>query len=226
MRTLPNDVVFTMIGARRPSASSGARASHSRRGSGGGGAASRLRCSSARGLPLEERQGDSPLGPLPPWLNPTRPLVGALEATGGTLGAALRDPATLLGTLRISASGASFFYTLAYSLIVLVFGIRRVRRRIRPTSPCRRGRSPPSRSCPSFSCPRSSCPGWGTTAGSTGRPEGSGRRALPRGGLRPRARVLASVRPRPRLAPQRLQLGSHPQPLWGWLASGSPRRSS
>jgi polyferredoxin len=50
----------------------------------------------------------------------------------GGLASALRDPATLLGTLRLSASGPSFFYTLGYSLIVLVFGIRRMRRRGTP----------------------------------------------------------------------------------------------
>jgi NosR/NirI family transcriptional regulator, nitrous oxide reductase regulator len=62
------------------------------------------------------------LGKLPAWLNPD-------PARGW---AALADPATLLGTLRLSASGPSFFYTLAYSLVVLVFGIRRIRRRATP----------------------------------------------------------------------------------------------
>ncbi len=54
-------------------------------------------------------------GKLPDWLNP-RPdeWWAALAAAGGSLGAALQDPATLLGTLTISASGPSFYYTLAY----------------------------------------------------------------------------------------------------------------
>ncbi len=73
------------------------------------------------------------LGKLPAWLDPDPAgWWSALEATGGALGAALRDPATLLGTLRISASGRGFFYTLAYSLLVVVFGIRRIRRRRTP----------------------------------------------------------------------------------------------
>ncbi|MDH3216336.1 MAG: NAD(P)-binding domain-containing protein [Candidatus Krumholzibacteria bacterium] len=39
------------------------------------------------------------------------------------------NPSTLLGTLVISASGPSFWYTLAYCILVVVFGIRRIRRR-------------------------------------------------------------------------------------------------
>jgi len=80
---------------------------------------------SGKALPL--------LGPLPSWLNPDPArLLAVLEAAGGALAASLADPATLLGTLRISASGTSFYYTLAYSLIVLVFGLRRIRRRRTP----------------------------------------------------------------------------------------------
>ena len=73
------------------------------------------------------------LGKLPDWLNPNPATWwAALAATGGSLGAALGDPSTLLGTLRISASGASFYYTLAYSLLVLIFGIKRIRSRQTP----------------------------------------------------------------------------------------------
>jgi NosR/NirI family nitrous oxide reductase transcriptional regulator len=73
------------------------------------------------------------LGMLPAWLNPDPATWwSALQARGGALGAALHDPGALLGTLRISASAPSFFYTLAYSLLVLVFGIRRIRRRRTP----------------------------------------------------------------------------------------------
>ena len=73
------------------------------------------------------------LGKLPAWLSPSPARWWAsLAALGGGLGVALRDPSTLLGTLRISASGPSFYYTLAYSLVVVIFGIRRIRRRRTP----------------------------------------------------------------------------------------------
>lgn len=69
------------------------------------------------------------LGKLPAWLNwnPTT-LWTWIQAHIP----AAADPSTLLGTLKISASGPSFYYTLAYSLIIVVFGIRRIRRRNTP----------------------------------------------------------------------------------------------
>ena len=45
---------------------------------------------------------------------------------------AASDPTTLLGTLVLSASGPAFWYTLAYTLLVVVFGVRRIRRRRTP----------------------------------------------------------------------------------------------
>ena len=42
------------------------------------------------------------------------------------------DPSTLFGTLRLSARSPGFYYTLAYSLAVLGFGIARIRRRRTP----------------------------------------------------------------------------------------------
>ena len=59
-------------------------------------------------------------------------LPAFLAASGGGIAAAAADPATLLGTLAISAAGPSFWYTVAYSLIVVVFGVRRIRRRRTP----------------------------------------------------------------------------------------------
>lgn len=47
-------------------------------------------------------------------------------------GSAAQDKATLLYTLIKSASGPSFYYTLAYCTLVLVFGVRRIRRRKTP----------------------------------------------------------------------------------------------
>jgi thioredoxin reductase/ferredoxin len=42
------------------------------------------------------------------------------------------DPSGLLGTLIISGSSRSFYYTLAYTLLILIFGVRRIRRRKTP----------------------------------------------------------------------------------------------
>ena len=45
---------------------------------------------------------------------------------------AAHERGSLLGVLRISASAPSFYYTLAYSALVVVFGVRRIRRRATP----------------------------------------------------------------------------------------------
>ncbi len=55
-----------------------------------------------------------------------------LAHAGGAIASAARHPRTLIGTLAISAAGPSFWYTLAYSLVVTIFGIRRIRRRRTP----------------------------------------------------------------------------------------------
>jgi NosR/NirI family transcriptional regulator, nitrous oxide reductase regulator len=55
-----------------------------------------------------------------------------LQRVGGGVAHAAATPGTLLGTLAISAAGPSFWYTLVYSLVVVVFGIRRIRRRRTP----------------------------------------------------------------------------------------------
>jgi thioredoxin reductase/NAD-dependent dihydropyrimidine dehydrogenase PreA subunit len=59
-------------------------------------------------------------------------LPALLAAAGGAVAAQAQDPRTLIGTLAISASSPSFWYTLAYSLIVVIFGIRRMVRRRTP----------------------------------------------------------------------------------------------
>jgi NosR/NirI family transcriptional regulator, nitrous oxide reductase regulator len=46
--------------------------------------------------------------------------------------AATRDPANLWGTLQLSLQSPSFYYSLAYSLAVTIFGMRRIRRRRTP----------------------------------------------------------------------------------------------
>jgi len=55
-----------------------------------------------------------------------------LSGLGPGLAAAARTPGTLIGTLAISASGPAFWYTLAYSTIVVLFGLKRIRRRRTP----------------------------------------------------------------------------------------------
>jgi NosR/NirI family transcriptional regulator, nitrous oxide reductase regulator len=59
-------------------------------------------------------------------------LPDLLRAAGGGIAAAASDPRTLLGTLAISAAGPAFWYTLAYSTLIVIFGIRRIRRRRTP----------------------------------------------------------------------------------------------
>ena len=59
-------------------------------------------------------------------------LPDLLSAAGGGIAVAAADPKTLLGTLAISASGPSFWYTVAYSIVIVVFGVRRIRRRKTP----------------------------------------------------------------------------------------------
>jgi len=59
-------------------------------------------------------------------------LPARLAAAGGAVAAAARDPHTLIGTLAISAASPSFYYTLAYSVVVTVFGAKRIRRRRTP----------------------------------------------------------------------------------------------
>jgi thioredoxin reductase/NAD-dependent dihydropyrimidine dehydrogenase PreA subunit len=59
-------------------------------------------------------------------------LADLLATAGGAVATAARDPHTLLGTLAISASGPSFYYTFAYSIVIVIFGIRRIRRRRTP----------------------------------------------------------------------------------------------
>ena len=59
-------------------------------------------------------------------------LPDLLHDAGGAIARDAADPSTLTGIVAISASGPAFWYTLAYSLIVLVFGIRRIQRRRTP----------------------------------------------------------------------------------------------
>ena len=55
-----------------------------------------------------------------------------LAALGGGFAAQAAEPRTLLGTLAVSGSSPSFWYTIAYSLVIVTFGLRRIRRRATP----------------------------------------------------------------------------------------------
>jgi len=57
---------------------------------------------------------------------------GWFAAVGGAFAEASSRPTNLLFTLRHSMATPGFYYTLAYCVIVLVFGIRRIRRRRTP----------------------------------------------------------------------------------------------
>jgi thioredoxin reductase/ferredoxin len=59
-------------------------------------------------------------------------LPDLLAAAGGSIATAAADKRTLLGTLAVSASGPAFWYTLAYSTVVSLFGMKRIRRRRTP----------------------------------------------------------------------------------------------
>lgn len=48
------------------------------------------------------------------------------------LGGAFANPANLLGTLKVSIGEPGFYYSLAYTTAIIVFGIRRIRRRKTP----------------------------------------------------------------------------------------------
>ncbi len=62
-----------------------------------------------------------------PWA-----VQGIFDRLGGTIAAWAADPTTLLGTINQSMTDPGFYYTCLYSLLILVFGIRRIRRRRTP----------------------------------------------------------------------------------------------
>ena len=135
LTTMPNDAVFAMIGREPPLdffRRSGVRIAGEM---------------TARSIALMTLfilfcfwmyhwKGDKQIpfvGYLPNWLNPNpAALWGWVKSLGGTLGAWASDPSTLLGTIAVSSSQRSFWYTLAYSGIVVGFGVARIRRRRTP----------------------------------------------------------------------------------------------
>jgi len=57
---------------------------------------------------------------------------GLFDGLGTGVAAAAGDPRSLIGTLAGSSTDPGFYYALAYTLLVTLFGIRRVRRRHTP----------------------------------------------------------------------------------------------
>jgi ferredoxin len=55
-----------------------------------------------------------------------------LESVGGSLTTMVQDPSSLLGTIAIDLGEPGFYYTLVYSLVILIFGYKRIRRRRTP----------------------------------------------------------------------------------------------
>ncbi len=69
-------------------------------------------------------------GPLPAWLSPhPAQWIASLQAT---LGQWASNPANPIGVLLKSAQGPSFYYTIVYCIVVVTFGIRRIRYRKTP----------------------------------------------------------------------------------------------
>lgn len=63
---------------------------------------------------------------LDPWPGNMQALLGSF---GGWWDAQIADRSTFLGTLAVSLRSRSFYYTLAYSVAIVAFGIARIRRR-------------------------------------------------------------------------------------------------
>ncbi|HEX4632181.1 MAG TPA: NAD(P)-binding domain-containing protein [Chthoniobacterales bacterium] len=127
--TLPNDVVFTMLGREAP-----------------------LEFFRRSGIPVA---GEGTLrgwialavlfvfcvfvyawksgGFAESWLNPwPENMPAILSSLGGWWQTQLADRSTLLGTVAVSLKSRSFYYTLLYSSLIVGFGIARIRRRNTP----------------------------------------------------------------------------------------------
>jgi len=117
---LENDTVFTLIGREAPLdffRRSGIPIAGETRWPGWLGLAAMLL---ACGFVYTWKGG----GPTESWINPA--------AWATSLSEQWNDRSTVLGTIAISMHSRSFYYTLLYSLVVLAFGVDRIRRRRTP----------------------------------------------------------------------------------------------
>ena len=59
-------------------------------------------------------------------------ITGWIASLGNTIAQNATDPSTVIGTLNITLSEPGFYYSLAYCLLVVIFGIKRIKRRKTP----------------------------------------------------------------------------------------------
>ena len=127
--TLPNDIVFTMLGREAP-----------------------LDFFRRSGIPIS---GESTIGGWTAltalialcvfvyswksggfsetWLNPwPENMPRLLDSLGGWFHSQVADRSTLIGTLAVSLKSRSFYYTFLYSSLIVSFGMARIRRRKTP----------------------------------------------------------------------------------------------
>ena len=64
------------------------------------------------------------------WFPFNVPLL--MRGAGGALSDMAADPSTLLGTMAVNLGDPGFYYSMVYTLLVIVFGYRRIRRRQTP----------------------------------------------------------------------------------------------
>ena len=133
-RTVPNDVVYAMIGREAP-LSFFRKSGVNILGDRGAKFWVTLGLSLLFFTWMYHWKGKQPLLgvpalDLPEWMkiDPGAAFWGWAQGVSSYFG----DPSTFGGTLAESASGRSFYYTLAYCTIVVVFGVRRIRRRKTP----------------------------------------------------------------------------------------------
>jgi len=127
--TLPNDIVFTMLGREAP-------LDFFRRSGIPIAGEGTLRGWIALGLLLAFctfvyawKSG----GFAEAWLNPWPENMPAIVSSlGGWFQSQVADRSTLLGTLAVSLKSRSFYYTFLYSSLIVGFGIARIRRRKTP----------------------------------------------------------------------------------------------
>jgi len=135
VETIPNDVVFSMIG-REPPLAFFRRAGVPIRGEW------RVRKMVAFGLFVSlcflmyHWKAAADEFPLRRWFTEQQwfpfNIESAFGALGGAIAEAARTKTNLLFTLRVSMGDPSFYFTLGYSLCVVLFGIARIRRRKTP----------------------------------------------------------------------------------------------